>query len=359
MKNFLTVIFTFVSLFAASQYPPVDLPGSEKRKFASKIVGQEYELHIQATGVTNEPGKKYPVIYLLDSQWDFPLVRSVIGQQFYDGFIPAVILVGITWGGEHPNHDSLRVRDFTPTNEAPFLQSGSARKFLSFIKEELIPYMESEFSTDKNNRVLMGCSFGGLFTMYSLFEEPGLFQSYIAASPAYDWDKQRLYSFEKKYFDKKNHPGTKLYMTIGDVEPGVPGYNKLFQHLQSRKYSNISMRSFVLENTGHSGTKSETYSKGLQFAFERPQLMLPKEDLKKYTGIYKSENNKNASIHVKGDQLELLLSPGNSYLLYAESENSFYSKAEFFKVKFGIENNKVSTMSLQTYSSTEILRKTQ
>jgi hypothetical protein len=119
------------------------------------------------------------------------------------------------------------------------------------------------------------------------------------------------------------------------------------------------MRSFVLENTGHSGTKSETYSRGLQFAFERPQLKLQKEVLKKYTGRYHSENDKNASILLKADRLELLLSNGNSYLLYAESENSFYSKAEFLKVKFNIENDEVKTMSLQTYSSTEVLRKTQ
>lgn len=41
--------------------------------------------------------KKYPVVYLMDSQWDFPDLKSIYGQQYFDGFIPELIVVGVTW----------------------------------------------------------------------------------------------------------------------------------------------------------------------------------------------------------------------------------------------------------------------
>src|SRR5438270_578199 len=68
---------------AQKQFPTVDLPGTQVRKITSAIVaGQEYELDISLPAGYNT-NKKYPVLYVMDSQWDFPLVRSIYGQQYY------------------------------------------------------------------------------------------------------------------------------------------------------------------------------------------------------------------------------------------------------------------------------------
>ena len=118
-KNLVLVLFIISSLSDVSaQFAPVTIPGSQVRKITSKIVvGQEYELHISLPSGYETSGKKYPVIYLMDSQWDFPLVNSIYGEQYFDGFVPELIIVGVTWGGINPNPDSLRARDYTPTNE--------------------------------------------------------------------------------------------------------------------------------------------------------------------------------------------------------------------------------------------------
>ena len=50
----------------------------------------------------------YPVVFLLDAQWDFTLMQSIYGQQYFEGLIPEMVIVGITWGGNTPNYDSLR-----------------------------------------------------------------------------------------------------------------------------------------------------------------------------------------------------------------------------------------------------------
>src|SRR5215208_3227420 len=133
MKKTIVLFLIAFSVNVYAQYQRVDIPGSEVRKITSSIVaGQEYELQILLPGNYKNSNKKYPVIYLMDSQWDFPLVKSLYGQHFYDGFIPELIIVGVTWGGVNPNPDSLRARDYTPTMENRLPQSGGADQFLSF-----------------------------------------------------------------------------------------------------------------------------------------------------------------------------------------------------------------------------------
>src|SRR5690606_12970502 len=122
-------------------------------------------LHIQLPSGYENSTKKYPVVYLMDSQWDFPLVSAIYGEQYFDGFIPELILVGVTWG----KGETLRARDDTPTSVAGETTTGGADKFLDFMKEELFPFVESNYRADPEHRSLMGCSLGGLFTLYTLF----------------------------------------------------------------------------------------------------------------------------------------------------------------------------------------------
>lgn len=269
MKNILIILFFLVAVKGFAQYPRVDIPGSEVRKITSSIVsGQEYELHILLPGNYKSSNKKYPVAYLMDSQWDFPLVKSIYGQQLYDGFIPEMIIVGITWGGAKPNPDSLRARDYTPTHESGMPQSGGADNFLAFMNNELFPFIESNYRAESTNRTLMGCSFGGLITLYALFTQTQMFTNYVSASPAVGWDKEVIYKYEKDFYQKKIDKPVKLYVTIGDVESSKPAYDKFMAQMLSRKYPAVSIHSKTLENTGHSGTKSETFGRGLQFIYQ-------------------------------------------------------------------------------------------
>src|SRR5665213_519018 len=195
MKRALIIfITTMLTCTTFAQTNEVVVAGSQTKTFTSSIVsGQEYVLQISLPAGYANTNKKYPVVYLMDSQWDFPLVAALYGQQYYDGFVPEMIVVGITWGGNHPNPDSLRARDYTPTTEQRLPQSGGADKFLSVIKNEVFPIIEKDYRVDNNAKTLIGCSLGGLFTMYALFTHPQMFNRYVAASPAFTWDNQILY----------------------------------------------------------------------------------------------------------------------------------------------------------------------
>lgn len=351
------LIITFAAT-VFSQSAEVSIPGSQTRTINSTIVsGQEYVLQISLPAGYASSNKKYPVVYLMDSQWDFPLVTALYGQQYFDGFIPEVIIVGITWGGTHPNPDSLRARDYTPTNEKRMPQSGGAAKFLSFIKNEAFPFVESNYRIDSSDKTLMGCSLGGLFTMYALFTKPGMFNRYIAASPAYTWDNNVLYQYESAYHANASHPPAKLFMCVGGVELGVPGFEKLTTSLKNRRYTSLQIESKVLDNIGHSGTKGEGYERGLQFVFKRPLLQLSSNLLQQYNGTYKLKNG--TVMAIKAESGSLMVSVGNNtFRLFAASEIDFYLTSSFLKIHF-IKDDKGNILGfeLARYGSIEIASK--
>jgi predicted alpha/beta superfamily hydrolase len=359
MKQHLLLSFTLLFTIATfAQNNEVVIPGSQTKKFISKIVsGQEYVLQISLPAGYASSNKKYPVVYLMDSQWDFPLLTALYGQQYYDGFIPELIIVGITWGGAHPNPDSLRTRDYTPTNIQQMPQSGGADRFLSVVKDEVFPFIESNYRVDVNDKTLVGCSLGGLFTMYTLFTHSNMFNRYVAASPAFSWDNNILNKYEEQYHINASHLTAKLFMCVGGVETSVSDYEKLVSFLKNRHYNNLQIESRVLENTGHSGTKGEGYARGLQFVFERPSLQLSSAVLKQYEGNYKMKDG--TIVNIKNEQGSLVASAANnSFKFLAASETDFYTNAFFLKAHF-VKDDKgnVSGFQLDRYGSGEFVKK--
>jgi uncharacterized protein len=81
-----------------ASYPPVTIAGSEVRTIISISTGRSYNLYIRKPADYNKGTQsKYPVLYLLDGQWDFKLLDSVVGGLVYDKWMPDVVVVGITY----------------------------------------------------------------------------------------------------------------------------------------------------------------------------------------------------------------------------------------------------------------------
>jgi predicted alpha/beta superfamily hydrolase len=356
------ILLSFLQLAGASPQqqetpaaPPPEVPilGSQLLKITSSIVGREYHLYVNLPRGYQDTSKTFPVIYLTDGQWDFPLAVALFGEQYYDGFVPAAIIVGITWGGTDPNYDSLRAIDLTPTGIQQVPHSGNAPKFLAFIKEELIPFIESKYRAAKNDRTLMGSSLGGLFTLYALFHEAGVFNRYILTSPALGWDNGVIYTFEKTYAEKNRRLPARLFMAMGGLEAAVGGgeFQKFIGQLRSRKYEGLDLETRVLENTGHSGSKAEGYGRGLQAVFARPSLRLSADLLAQYVGRYQVAPGFAVEIVREGDGL-VLVAPGNARLpLRAESEENFYCNGMYLLLRFKRnEQGKVAGFDIEQYA---------
>jgi predicted alpha/beta superfamily hydrolase len=155
--------------------------------------------------------QKYPVAFILDGEILLPTVNNV--QNFYSGgFTPEMVLVGIS-------NDKSRIRDLTtsavstlygmPFNE----ESGKAENFSKFIEKELIPYIENKYPVT-NFRSLIGHSYGGLFTLYTLINHPELFSNYLAIDPSLDWDNQKLLKEAQKKLASQSYKGKSLFMSL-------------------------------------------------------------------------------------------------------------------------------------------------
>ena len=225
------------------------------------------------------------------------------------------------------------------------------------MKEELFPFVEKNYKADDKNRTLVGCSLGGLFSMYTLFTHPDLFTNYVAASPAYGWANESLYQYAEKYFSAKSNPPARLFMCVGGVERSVPGFEKLSKFLTDKNSPSLEIQSRVLENTGHSGTKGEGFARGLQFSFKRPSLKLSDAQLKKYEGNYKMTNGTIVEVKAENGQL-VALAGNNKYQMNAASDKDFYSTSEFLNVHFTRDNDQnIIGFRLERYGSTEFVTK--
>ena len=139
--------------------------------------------------------EKYPVIYLIDGI-SLESQLKLVYDNYWGHYMPHMILVGIS-------NRKNRNRDLTPTKietrrgAAMTSETGESGNFRKFLADELIPYIDSNYKTT-DYRTLIGHSYGGLFVVETLIEQPELFKNYIAADPSLEWDNQALVNRAKE-----------------------------------------------------------------------------------------------------------------------------------------------------------------
>jgi len=245
---------------------PVTIPGSEVRTLRSLATGRDYDLYIHVPNVQKD--RKYPVLFVLDGQWDFKLLDSVYGGLLYDKFVPEMFIVGITYAGANPNYDSLRAMDYTPVALPARPGSGDAPKFLSFLKQQLLPYIEQNYPADPSRRILLGSSLGGLFTLYAMFTEPSLFSAYVAASPAVTYGAPFAARQEADFAAHHHDLPARLFICVGAIEELAEPVKEYAKVLSSRGYQGLKLETRVIEGERHSGVKPEAFNRGLRFVFQ-------------------------------------------------------------------------------------------
>jgi predicted alpha/beta superfamily hydrolase len=178
----------------------------------SQILNETRKIYVQLpASYSPEKNQKYPVVFILDGEMFLPTVCDV--QNYYSGgFTPEMVLVGIS-------NDKNRIRDLTTstitTNYGmPFNdKNGEADKYLKFIEKELIPFIETKYPVT-NFRTLVGHSYGGLFTIFTLLKYPYLFANYLAIDPSLDWDNQKLLNEAQGILTTQKYENKSLFMSL-------------------------------------------------------------------------------------------------------------------------------------------------
>ena len=202
--------------------------------------------------------------------------------------IPDIVVVGIAYdikGVE--DWAAMRGRDFKPTKHPEkdktwqdqlskasgrndiIVTSGGADKFLAFICEELIPFIESNYRVS-SDRALAGVSSSGLFTLYTLFQEPEMFQKYFAGSPSISWDEPYMYKLENDFAASHKDIKARLYMCVGGLESDsyIKNMNRMAELLRSREYPNLEIESMIFKNETHGSIYQAAISRALKMLYK-------------------------------------------------------------------------------------------
>lgn len=282
-------LFLFYNSIVFGQ-PQSLLYRTETKVIHSDIVGEDFEIYISLpVDYYRSDTTYYPVLYSPDANRNFGLLSNIVNILSFPGNeIPQLIVVGIGYrikGLE--DWAAWRRRDLVPTSDSAadsemekFLsrlsgrddivsRSGGAHKYLDFIREELIPDIESNYRVKKNNRTLAGYSLGGLFTLYALFTNPEEFQNYYAGSPSIWWDNKVIFEYEKKFAQTHSDLPVTLFTSVGSEENPdmIANLYEMVTSIKLQNYPNLRLMSYIIEGESHSSGYAEGFNRALMVIY--------------------------------------------------------------------------------------------
>ena len=183
----------------------------------------------------------------------------------------------------------LRDRDFTPTDTGPLEgygelidfgsisfegeRTGGAANFLKFIREELKPFIDKKYPTIPEDDGYFGDSYGGLFGLYVLFNEPTTFNRYILGSPSIWYDDEVIMKQGEQFVASGKAINARLFMSVGALEEEegdefrmITNIERLETMLSSVK--GLEIASYVFPEESHTSVISMNYIRGVQWAYK-------------------------------------------------------------------------------------------
>jgi uncharacterized protein len=238
----------------------------------SKILSEKRILNIYLPeGYIQNDTTSYPVVYLLDGSADEDFIHTVGLFQFntfsWIDRVPKSIVVGIA------NVDRRRDFTFPSTIESEkknFPTTGHSDKFISFLEEELKPFINNKYKTNSSS-MLIGQSLGGLLATEILFKNPTLFDKYLIISPSIWWDNGSLLNQPIPKIETLSQK-TSVYIAVGkegltpSETPRVMEVdaNLLAEKLIESKNKNIQVHFDYLPDEDHATISHQALFNGLR-----------------------------------------------------------------------------------------------
>ena len=240
--------FALLVLFSTSAF--AQYGGPTKLTIKSKVLGEDRAILVRTPAAYDTNKQTYPVLYMTDGDAHINHTSGSLEFLARNGRMSEMIVVGI------PNTD--RTRDLSPTKPSnagatggpQFPTAGGADNFLKFIETELIPEIEKTYRTQPY-RVLAGHSLGGLFAVHAMITKPDLFNSYIAVSPALNWDNQIEVKRAEDFLKTRKEFNAVFYMSLGN-EPGLEdSYHQMKQLLARNQVKGFEWQAQEMDDEDH------------------------------------------------------------------------------------------------------------
>ncbi|MFT4093613.1 MAG: alpha/beta hydrolase-fold protein [Niabella sp.] len=202
-----------------------------------------------------KPGDKYPVIYTLDAGWMFEPAIFEAKKLADFNVIPPCIVVGIY----SPNRRSDMGWDL---NTGEF--STSSNNFLTYLAKELIPKIQSQYTTSKFN-ILIGHSDGATFAQKAMIKHPEIFSGVIALSQnLFGEQTADLSNYIKKKFVRPHY----YYVASGtrDATSRIKSGKVIDSIMKTNTTPLLNYKSTLYE-ADHSGIAAKGLGDGISFIF--------------------------------------------------------------------------------------------
>ncbi|HEV7777120.1 MAG TPA: alpha/beta hydrolase-fold protein [Luteibacter sp.] len=269
--------------------PAYVLDHTEVRDIPSKVLKRDYQIYVSLPASYRErPDRHYPVLFVTDAPYAFPLIRSIARRvgDHGDG-LDDFILVGLSYAkGDTPVYS--RDRDYTPTpNGSPDAVSdmpgrpvlyGEADGYRRFIAEEVFPFVASHYRADMHDKIYAGHSYGGLLGVQILLTDPTMFEHYILGSPSLQFDNKVMFRWEQTYAASHKDMPADVFIAIGSFETikpesGNPRYHHendmvrnwqaMEKRLTSRHYPGLRVHSTIIDDEDHLTVFPSIITRGL------------------------------------------------------------------------------------------------
>ena len=222
----------------------------------SKIIGDYFKIDVSYTPDAEKISAQIPVIYITDGQWR-GIDHKYAHYLSYKKLMRPVYAIGVGFPQGY-DYGKIRERDLTDNPE----------KFAKAFAEEIIPFVESKYKIDPQHRILYGASYGGYFTLNSLFINDsfrGLFETFIAACSVAKTPsaENELYSALKKAEGIKKN----FYFGVGSADhPYIVKTNEnIINILSSMNKNSLNYKYFNYKDKDHYTVCRNVFIDGLLF----------------------------------------------------------------------------------------------
>ena len=236
-------LLVFLSLFFIGIYPSNivlnqdPIPNHETFTIDSRQVNEKRVINVWFPEEYKNSTISFPVLYMPDGgiKEDFPRIANTLSKLIKSKKIKPFILVGI--------ENTERRRDLTPPTSvstdkeiAPIV--GGSEAFRKFIKEELIPEINSKYRTSDEKGIL-GESLAGLFVTETFLLSPETFDYYIAFDPSLWWNNQQLLKDASNYLNAFPKASKRFWFAGSSAKDIFKNTNSLSEILSKNAVPNL------------------------------------------------------------------------------------------------------------------------
>jgi predicted alpha/beta superfamily hydrolase len=285
----------------------------EKIEIQSKTLNQNREILVYTPSYYKESiYQYYDVIFVFDAQNRelFDLTHSLITLLDENKTEKPFIVIGIS---AYTGKDKYaRNDDFLPFPKYDKIENnlygfGHANRqgFSKYIKQEVLPFLEKNYRLS-SRKLAVGHSLGASYAISTLIHYPKLFSSYIAISPNFGYDKERLanelinYKFDELEKDKF------LFISHADEQNYWKGWkesrDKVYAFFNSLKQPKILFKNREYIDKGHRTSFLSALYDGMK---EYTKYLDSLTSQKHVIEITVNVPNKTDEVYITGNQKEL------------------------------------------------------